>query len=384
MLARWSPAGVKRRVRPVDSVSFVPARRSTQLTRSNPNEVDRPPRGWLGPLCISIAAVGFGLNPLFATRAFAHGVDPIGASCVRVLVMMVIFSPWAAGLRGWKRESFLVAAGGAISMVGFAGYFVALDRAPVAATTVVYYTYPIIVLLLSAVVWHRPLRLWEAAVCVSVLIGVVLAVGPIGVSASLLIALAPAVAAPFGWAVYLLVLSGPAALMPTMPKVFAGACGGVAVLLPYATWSTRGHLLPMNSNAVVAMGLLTLCTLVIPAVLVTWGAARAGEGATAMIGSFEFAVAVGAGWLLQGDQLSMVQMCGVSLVLASALYAAGHRRSVESDEALLEDGEAPVQRRKPGTTVATSGLSSSPTSSMYSAKRATRSPFDQFGIPIIS
>jgi drug/metabolite transporter (DMT)-like permease len=182
--------------------------------------------------------------------------------------MMVIFSPWAPGLRGWKRESFLVAAGGAISMVGFAGYFVALGRAPVAATTFVYYTYPIIVLLLSAVVWRRPLRSWEAAVCVSVLIGVALAVGPIGVSASLMIVLAPAVAAPFGWAVYLLVLSVPAALMPTMPKVFAGACGGVAVLLPYATWSTRGQLLPMNSNAVVAMGLLTLCMLAIPAVLV--------------------------------------------------------------------------------------------------------------------
>ena len=120
---------------------------------------------------------------------------------------MVIFLPWAPGLRGWKRESFLVAAGGAISMVGFAGYFVALGRAPVAATTVVYYTYPIIVLLLSAVVWRRPLRSWEAAVCVSVLIGVALAVGPIGVSASLMIVLAPAVAAPFGWAVYLLVLS---------------------------------------------------------------------------------------------------------------------------------------------------------------------------------
>ena len=53
-----------------------------------------------------------------------------------------------------------------------------------------------------------------------------------------------------------------------MPKVFAGACGGVVVLLPYSTWSTRGQLLPMNSNAVVAMGLLTLCMLAIPAVLV--------------------------------------------------------------------------------------------------------------------
>jgi len=115
--------------------------------------------------------------------------------------------------------------------------------------------------------------------------------------------------------------------MPTLTNVFAGSCGGVAVLVPAALWTTRGRLLPMNSDAVASMGLLTLCTLAIPAVLVTWGTARAGERATAMIGSFEFAVAVGVGWMLQGDQLSWIQMFGVSLVLASALYAASHARS---------------------------------------------------------
>ena len=293
---------------------------------------------WLGPITVSLAAIGFGLNPFFATRAFEQGVDPVAAASVRVLVVMVILAPWAPQLRGWRRETILVAGAGAISMLGFAGYFVALERAPVAAATVVYYTYPVVVLMLSALIWHRRLRSWEVAVCTLVVVGVVLAVGPIGVSSSLLIALAPAIAAPVGWAVYLLVLSGPSAKMPTLPKVFAGSCGGVIVLLPYALWSTGGRLLPMSSDAIVSMGLLTLCTLAIPAVLVTWGAARAGERATAMIGSFEFAVAVVAGWTLQGDQLSLVQICGVSLVLASALYSASRSRSDDRDDA------APVAR----------------------------------------
>jgi drug/metabolite transporter (DMT)-like permease len=303
-----------------------------------------PPR-WLGPLTVSLAAVGFGLNPYFATKAFDHGVDPVAAASVRVVVLMVILAPWARRLRGWKREATLVAGAGAISMIGFAGYFVALDRAPVAAATVVYYTYPIIVLMLSAMVWRRRLRAWEVGVCTLVLIGVALAVGPVGVSSSLLVALAPAIAAPVGWAVYLLVLSGPAAKMPTLPKVFAGSCGGVVVLLPYALWNTRGRLLPMNSDAVAAMGLLTLCTLAIPALLVTWGAARAGGRATAMIGSFEFAVAVGAGWVLQGDQLSSVQMCGVSLVLASALYAASRARSDDRNDTETAPALDSYQRR---------------------------------------
>ncbi len=305
---------------------------SARLDRPRRRDPERALPHWLGPLTVSLAAVGFGLNPYFATRAFDQGVDPVAAASVRVLVMMVILAPWARHLRGWRRETILVAVGGAISMVGFAGYFVALERAPVAAATVVYYTYPIIVLVLSAMIWRRRLRSWEVAVCMLVLTGVVLAVGPIGVSSSLLIALAPALAAPVGWAVYLLVLSGPAAEMPTLPKVFAGSCGGVVVLMPFALWNTGGRLVPMNSDALVSMGLLTLCTLAIPAVLVTWGAARAGERATAMIGSFEFAIAVLAGWTLQGDQLSLVQICGVSLVLISALYAASHARSEHDND----------------------------------------------------
>jgi drug/metabolite transporter (DMT)-like permease len=303
----------------------IPRSTDNSPAQRQPHEPVRP--GWLGPLSVSLAAVGFGLNPYFATRAFAHGVEPVAAASIRVLVMLVILAPYAPRLRGWGREGILVAGAGAISMLGFAGYFMALKSAPVAAATVVYYTYPIVVLVLSALIWRRRLQRWEIAVCALVLIGVAVAVGPIGTSPSLLIDLAPAVAAPIGWAVYLLVLAGPAAAMPTMPKIFAGACGGVLVLLPIAAWHTRGRLLPLHSEAVVAMGLLTLCTLAIPAVLVTWGAAHVGERATAMIGSFEFVVAVGAGWLLLGDQLSLIQTCGVVLVIAAALYAASRTRS---------------------------------------------------------
>jgi probable blue pigment (indigoidine) exporter len=64
----------------------------------------------------------------------------------------------------------------------------------------------------------------------------------------------------------------------------------------------------------------------IPALLVTWGAARSGERATAMLGSAEFVVAVVVGWLFLGDQLTPVQVVGVGLVLGAALVA-GRRSS---------------------------------------------------------
>jgi drug/metabolite transporter (DMT)-like permease len=281
-----------------------------------------------GELAVLVAGVGFGLNPFFATKAFHAGVTPIAASFVRVLVVMVVLAPFAPKLRGWARQSLIMAGAGAMSMLGFAGYFIALDRAPVAAATVVYYTYPIVVLVLSSLVWRRRMHPWEGAVCVVVLLGVVLAVGPVGISGALLVALAPAAAAPIGWAIYLLVLSSPAALMPTIPKVFAGSVGGVVILLPFAVWQTGGRIMPFTTEAVSAMGWLTLCTLAIPAVLVTWGASHAGERATAMIGSFEFVVAMAAGWLLLGDGVSPTQIWGIGLVLMAVMFAA-RKQSME-------------------------------------------------------
>jgi len=285
-----------------------------------------------------VSAIGFGLSPLFATRAFDAGVDPVAASFLRIFTLMCVLSPWASQLRGWGREARLVMAGGAASMLGFAGYFVALQHAPVAAATVVYYTYPVLVLLLSAAIWHQPLRLREGVVCASVLLGVVLAVGPIGVSGALLVALLPALAAPVGWAVFLLVLSGPASEMPTLAKVFAGAAGGTLALLPLTLWTSGPRLLPLESGAIASVGLLTLCTLAIPAVLVTWGAARSGERATAMIGSLEFAVAVSAGWALMGDRLGVIQLAGIALVLAGAAMAATDNRRTVATAGTHEPG----------------------------------------------
>lgn len=297
----------------------------------------------MGTLAVAISAIGFGLSPYLATRAFDAGVSPESASFVRIALLMVVLSPFAPQMRGWRREAYIVAAGGAVSMLGFAGFFVALDRAPIAAATVVYYTYPVVVLVLSSLVWKRSLHLWEGQVCAAALFGVLLSVGPIGMSSETLIALAPAFAAPIGWAIYLLVLSGPAAAMPTLPKVFAGSCGGTVALLPLAIWRTGGQMMPLTSSAIIAVGLLTLFTLAIPALLVTWGAPHAGDRATAMIGSVEFVVALGVGWLLMGNDVGLAQLVGITLVVAAAIAAA--RRQVPTETSPSSDFRSGLQPR---------------------------------------
>ncbi len=274
-----------------------------------------------GRFAVALSAVGFGLSPLFATRAFDAGVAPTSAAFVRVTAVMLVVSPFAPAAYRWGRQAVIVVAGGAISMLGFAGFFVALDRAPVAAATVVYYTYPVVVLVLSAIVWRRRMHRREVGLCLAVIVGVACAVGPISMSGALLVALLPAFAAPIGWGIHLLVLSGPAAAMPTLSKVFAGSCGGALVLLPIVLATSGWHITPVTSEALTSLALLTACTFAIPAVLVSWGAARSGERATAMIGSVEFAVAAAVGWAFLGDALTALQIAGIGLVLTAAFVA---------------------------------------------------------------
>ena len=273
-------------------------------------------------VAVIAAAVGFGLGPYLASRTLDSGISPLGASSIRLAVMAVVMSPAAYQLKGWGRESVLVAGAGAASGAGITGFYAALNQAPIAAVTVVYYTYPVVVVVLAALIGKRRLLKWEVASGVGVLAGVVLAVGPVSLSIGLLLSLAPAFAAPLGWSVLLLVLCGPAASMPTRPKVFAAACGGAAVLLPLAMWQTDAKLMPATSDAVISIGLLSVVGLAIPSLLMTWGASRTSEQTTAIVGSFEFVVAVAAGWLLLGGGLKPTQIIGVLLVLGAVTWSA--------------------------------------------------------------
>lgn len=271
---------------------------------------------------VAVSAVGFGFSPFFATRAFDAGVEPVAASLLRIALLALVLLPAAPRLRGWRRETAWSFVGGAASMLGFAGYFVALDRAPVAAATVVYYTYPLVVLALSAVVWKRGIRRREMLTASVIVAGVILSVGPGALDASTLLALLPAVAAPIGWGVFLMVLSGPAAAMPTAPKMLAGALGGVTVLTPLTLLTTGPRVMPMTASAAMSVGLLALCTLAIPALLITWGAPGAGDQATAMIGSMEFVVALAVSWTLMGAAATPTQALGAALVCVAAAAAA--------------------------------------------------------------
>ena len=270
-------------------------------------------------VAVALSAIGFGLGPHLARMTFAAGVDPAVAGFARMALLAVGLAPFAgrAAVR-WGRESILAAAGGAGAAIGFTLFLVGVTIDPFVAT-VVYYTYPLVVIAGGWLSGDRP-ALPDFVRAAAIVIGVGMCVGPSAYSAGSMRAALFAAAAPLTWAVFLTMLSGRLATVPALPKLFSGAAGGAVALLPAALVAGA---VPSSEAAWHSIGLLALCSGAVPGILVTWGAPMVGAPSTAFIGSFEFLVALTVGWASQRTAVPPMQAIGAGIILAAALSHGG-------------------------------------------------------------
>ena len=136
---------------------------------------------FVGLVCIFLSASGFGAMPIFAKFAYADGIDLptllflrfMIAGSLMAFVMVLRGMAWPRGRNFWV----LVAMGG----LGYAGqafcYFGALQYATAGLTALLLYLYPVIVTLISALLFRRKLTRLRLLAVFSALLGTGLAVG---------------------------------------------------------------------------------------------------------------------------------------------------------------------------------------------------------------
>jgi drug/metabolite transporter (DMT)-like permease len=136
---------------------------------------------FVGLVCIFLSASGFGAMPIFAKYAYADGIDLptllflrfIIAGLLMAFVMVLRGMAWPRGRNFWV----LVAMGG----LGYAGqafcYFGALQYATAGLTALLLYLYPVIVTLISALLFRRQLTRLRLLAVFAALFGTGLAVG---------------------------------------------------------------------------------------------------------------------------------------------------------------------------------------------------------------
>lgn len=272
----------------------------------------------LGLVLMIGAAVGFGLNPLFARYAYAGGIGPEAAALYRFGVPALALLPFCLAARRHPRAALIAGGLGACMGLGIAAYFRALAVLPVALPALVYFTYPAFTLVLGRILFGERIAPRAAGACACVLLACALILAPGYLTAGQAGALLLCLAAPLAYA---LLLHGYARWLTPLPVAARTALtlvGAALVLLPVLLLVRGGTgLLPVAGIGWVGVaGLVTVCSL-LPQLMTTLAVPMLGAGAAAVAGSMELVTTLAVGWLALGEAMTAMAAAGGALILAA-------------------------------------------------------------------
>jgi drug/metabolite transporter (DMT)-like permease len=214
-------------------------------------------RAGLGIAAALAAATFYGTIPNLARAAFTHGVPAIESSFLRTSLIAVVLAIVAI-LRG---ESFAIPRAGWPSFLALSlstliismSYLVAVQFIPVALAVIVFFTFPVIILLSAPLVeGHRP-GLLRIAIGVFAFAGLAIAIGP-GFNDLDIRGVALAAAAALG--AVLQFYSGRAISRHLDPAAF-GSLVHVTIWVPsllIVLWLGGGTIRSFDSSGVIEMG----------------------------------------------------------------------------------------------------------------------------------
>jgi drug/metabolite transporter (DMT)-like permease len=272
-----------------------------------------------GGLLLALGSAGaYGFNITFARIAALDGVSGPVIIAYRVLILLVLAIALAAVLRQSlriAREAIgpMVILGLASAGVGLC-YISSVAFIPVLVAAVVFYTFPILIVIVSPFVDGRPLSGALLGIALIAFAGVVLVVGP-GFGAldprGLLLAAGASVSAAIQF-----YAAARCAAVPTLPKVFwVQACSlPTSLLIAAATVGLVGPSVLLASPLAVT---LTIVGFLFGFVMHMMALARIGAVVAGLVFCFEPVVAVITSAAVLGERLSPLQYVGGALVIAA-------------------------------------------------------------------
>lgn len=283
-------------------------------------------RAGLGIACALAAAALYGLIPNFSRAAFENGVPPVESTFFRTSIIAVAFAVFGI-LRG---ESFALpraalpsfAIQAIATLVISVGYLAAGQFIPVGLAVIIFFSFPMVILLASPLIEGRRPGLLRIAISLFAFAGLAVAVGPSfdGLDwRGILLAAAAAAGAVLQF------FSGRAISRHLMPAVF-GSLVHLAIwpaTLLIALTVGGGALRFLPGGAVAPLGyafLAGLAGVYTAAYLVQMLSLRFAPASTvAPVFNLEPVVTTGVAALLLGERLAVNQYAGGGMVLAALL-----------------------------------------------------------------
>lgn len=276
-----------------------------------------------GLVCIFLSAAGFGAMPIFAKLAYADGITLptllflrfVLAGGLMAAMLLLRGVRWPTGGALWT----LIGMGA----FGYAGqafcYFAALHYATAGLTALLLYLYPVIVTLLSAVVFRRALTPLRLGAVFAALFGTALAVGgqldgsPLGIVLG--------VGAALIYSVYILVGER------VTRSEDALACGTVVMLSGAATYGavlagSGGPVWPATTAGWVGVACIALFSTAL-AIIGFFAAMRhLGAADAATFSTLEPVVTIALAAVFLGETVGLCQALGGVVILAAVIVLA--------------------------------------------------------------
>jgi hypothetical protein len=278
----------------------------------------------MGVLYILVSGACFGVLPWFARVAYAHGADPFGMLAARFTIAgLILFVVRAARMRRapWPSRTLFVQ----LFLLGAVGYapqatffFNGVRRIDTSLATVIFYTYPVLVVIASWLVFrHRPSRTTTLCLAVAVL-GAVLTAGQVGAGSA-----AGGVfmfAAACWYTGYILVSSKVVQKVDSFTSITVVMFGASAAHILILAL-TNSHLPSDGKGWLATLGAAFFSTVIAMGFFFA-GVRIVGPGEAAVLSTIEPVVSIVVGVTALHESLGIVRVTGAAMVLASVAVLA--------------------------------------------------------------
>jgi drug/metabolite transporter (DMT)-like permease len=275
----------------------------------------------LGVFLVTLSAVFFSTNPIFARISYDAGANPgtflfirfLIASPVMILIMMV----WGFSIPRGKLLVSLILIGGIGAASTFC-YYTAISLAPVNLIIVITYMYPTIVTLLSAVFLKQSITGFKIAALLMTVVGILLAIGVDSGGYILGIILAIITAILYSFYLILGSLSiqkaGP---FPASTIIILSSAVIYGIFV-----SVQGPQWPMNISGWFAITASALFSTALGLITFFAGLKRIDTANAAIISTFEVVVTVTLAIMILGETLTLPKIIGACLVILAVVILA--------------------------------------------------------------
>ena len=283
----------------------------------------------LGVLLIMLSAFGFGLMPIFATYAYAGGVNVptllfLRFSLAAVCLFVYLFWRRTVWRLGRREMSALLFLGAVLYTMQSAFYFSAVRYIPASLAALVLYLYPVFVAGLAVWLDKETLSLHTALPAVLSLTGIAVVLGaPLDEVDGFGVLLA--FGAAIVYSVYItLGRRVVAAVSPLMTSAVISAFAALSFLV-FGLADSSLHFAFSGATWAVIAGVVVFSTILAMATFFA-GMERIGATRASILSTVEPVVTIGCSALLLGEKLSWLQGFGALLVLTGAVWVVWQRQ----------------------------------------------------------